>query len=183
MEIFGSIQDIFCLLLIVKIELQKDSRWGELKTYIDFLALLSQNKNTLCGLSYTLEVLFSPLFWRIYCQNALALMLPLMYTEIYCSCQSLRSSILRSYIERYLLPLCGHHLHFTVHHDWPISVSFLDCWWGHEKLNNEAEIVEGKKKLYIFKYHFICLSKGFRQPCTLQVFLLLTSQLLYKQIL
>jgi hypothetical protein len=61
-EIFGSIQDIFCLLLAVETGLQKDSRWGEIRTYIGFFALPSQNKNTLCGLPYTPGVPFFPLF-------------------------------------------------------------------------------------------------------------------------
>jgi hypothetical protein len=102
---------------------------------------------------------------------------PLMHTEIYHSCQSLRPSILRSHAGRCPLPLRGHHLHFVVHHDRPISVSFLDRWRGHEKLGNEAGAVEGREESYILGYHLIRLSEGFRQPCTSQVSSSLASQL------
>jgi len=73
-------------------------------------------------------------------KNALASMPPLMHTEIYHSYQSLRPSILRSHAGRWPLPLRDHYLHFAVHHDRPISVSFLDRWQGHEKLSKEAGV-------------------------------------------
>lgn len=105
-----------------------------------------------------------------------------MHTEIYRSCQSLRPSILRSHAGRCPLPLRGHHLHFAVHHDRPISVSFLDRWRGHEKLGKEAGAVEGREESYILGYHLIRLSEGFRQPCTSQVSSSLASQLSCKQL-
>ncbi|CAM6031688.1 unnamed protein product [Sphagnum compactum] len=93
---------------------------------------------------------------------------PLIYTEIYRSCQSLRPSILRSYAGRCPLPLCGHYLYFAVYYDRPISVSFLNYWRGYEKLGNEAGAVEEREESYVLRYHLIRLSEGFRQPCISQ---------------
>jgi hypothetical protein len=40
-----------------------------------------------------------------------------------------------------------HHLHFAVHHDRSISVSFLDRQRGHEKLNKEAVTIKRRSRM------------------------------------
>ncbi|KAF8850005.1 hypothetical protein BDZ45DRAFT_209022 [Acephala macrosclerotiorum] len=97
--------------------------------------------------------------------------------EIHRSCKALRPSILRSHAGRYPLPIRGHHLHFAVHHDRPISVSFLDRWRGREKPSKEAVTIEGREEAYDLGYHRIRPSESFRQTCTSQVFSSSASQL------
>ena len=54
----------------------------------------------------------------------------------------------------------SNHLYFAVHHDRPISVSFLDRRRGREKLNKEAGTIEGRKESYDFGYYRIRLSES-----------------------
>jgi len=104
-------------------------------------------------------------------------MLPFSCREIHRSCKALRPSILRSHAGRYPLSIRGHHLHFAVHHDRPISASFLDRRRGREKLNKESGTIEGREEAYDLEHHRIRPSEGFRQTCTSQVFSSSVSQL------
>jgi len=78
------------------------------------------------------------------------------------------------------MPIHSNHLHFAVHHNQPISVSFLNRRQSHKKLNKKTEMIREKEELYNLEYHCIRPSKSFRQTCTSQIFLLFVSQLLYK---
>jgi hypothetical protein len=106
--------------------------------------------------------------WRQCCPSCM---------EIHRSCKTLTPSIIRSHAGRYPLPIRGYHLHFAVHHDRPISLSFLDRWRGREQLSKEAATIERREEVYDLRYHRIRLSESFRQTCTSQVFSSSASQL------
>jgi len=63
------------------------------------------------------------------------------------------------------MPIRVHCLRCAVHHDRPISVSFLDCRRGCEKLNKEGVPIAVREVVHDFGYRRICLSKSFRQAC------------------
>jgi hypothetical protein len=60
------------------------------------------------------------------------------------------------------MPIRSNHLHFAVHHNQPISISFLNRWQGREKLNREAGTIEGREESYDLGYHRIRPSESLR---------------------
>lgn len=100
-----------------------------------------------------------------------------LFTENHRSCKAREPSILRSHAERCTLPICGRYIHLAVHHNRPISVSFLDRRRGREKLKEEAVTMEGEKDSHELEYRSIRPSASCRQTYTSQVFLSLASQL------
>jgi len=86
-----------------------------------------------------------------------AIMLSVLYKEIYRSYKVLILLILYSYSGKCLSAvIISTSLSITIR---PISISFLDRRRGREKLNKEVRTIEGREELYDLKYHYIRLFK------------------------
>jgi hypothetical protein len=166
----GSIQEILCLLLAAQTGVGNDGRGGNQRVHVGFSHCPPRT-----ALRPTVQLLPCLVPWRLHRQKRLGVNAVLLVQGDPPQLQG--PDTLDPALSFRKMPIRSNQLHFAVHHDQPISASFLDRRRGREKLNKEAGTIEGREVSYDLEYHRIRPSESFKQTCTSQVFSSLASQL------
>jgi len=161
-ETIASSQEILGWLLAVQLDCKRMAETGKSKGSCRLLALPSQNRNTLCGPLYTPAMPGSPPSDALSVKKCLVVnVTPLAQRDLP---QLQRPDTVDPALSSRNMPIRGHHLHFAVHHDRPISVSSLDCRRRREKLSRGGRSDDrSKERGCMTSDCHICPSASFRQ--------------------